>query len=760
MKKILTFALLAVLLAACKKDPENTGPGTNPTKPGDITFKATFAENTLPGGFDLFEIGYAVAANDPVSIVFNGASAASSYKVGTVGEDDVTLTGSLKWPEFSTEYGFRAYVNGGTYSAPNVSVPSPVFSGDGTSHLKNGFLLVATPTKATSPAKDAANPAVALEFHNLMSVIEVAIAAEDAGLTISKIEIEATNDIFPTDGKVDVSAEGAEFGKITATTKVKVTSLAISGNPSIPQADNAETPTNAKKFYIPTAAVGESGEIKIKITTSDGPQTFTVESIDFALGKLFKIPVLLEGEDEPLPVWDGWTRTEPSKDPNDADGKTYLIENGEHLAWISKAYTESTKTTPAEGFSGLPKFLEGLTFVLTNNIDLGNHDWGGTATNPDPEATEDLTRSFMIGGTNPNTNAFWGTIDGDGYTIRNYYLKVTGVTMGFVRINGGTIKNLTIRGKIDGEPEAGATNIGGIASRNDSCLDDKDEFNKTWRANIINCHSYLDIELTNVDVIGGIVSSSGRNGGVGYIKGCTFNGTITANGGDVKKGGRVGGIAGDIAAPLAEDITRVHGIAQCVNNGVITADTESVATDGVGGVVGSNNGKYNALIQQCINTANITGKNNVGGIVGRVGYKGVNVMASYNTGNISGSKNVGGVVGFVEAAAKTPFDAPVITACYNIGKVTGTSSGGVVGYNWGTIKTSFWGGTEPHAVGSNDEPANTTTTFPGATSTTNLFTQSAWPDATMEGWKLVGDDGYWASHGSFSLTAPVYPSLP
>ena len=71
------------------------------------------------------------------------------------------------------------------------------------------------------------------------------------------------------------------------------------------------------------------------------------------------------------------------------------------------------------------------------------------------------------------------------------------------------------------------------------------------------------------------------------------------------------------------------------NVGVINSTIKGA--DNVGGIVGSSN----RVMYNCYNTGNVSGKNNVGGIMG------ANVIVGncYNTGEVTGSKYVGGVVG-------------------------------------------------------------------------------------------------------------------
>ncbi|PTN32228.1 GLUG motif-containing protein [Desulfonatronum sp. SC1] len=82
---------------------------------------------------------------------------------------------------------------------------------------------------------------------------------------------------------------------------------------------------------------------------------------------------------------------------------------------------------------------------------------------------------------------------------------------------------------------------------------------------------------------------------------------------------------------------------------------------------------------------NITGANNVGGLVGAIqGFPGTTVSNSYATGAVNGADNVGGLVGWIVGGS--------VSNSYATGAVNGTTSvGGLVGLNSasGTVTNSY-----------------------------------------------------------------------
>lgn len=85
------------------------------------------------------------------------------------------------------------------------------------------------------------------------------------------------------------------------------------------------------------------------------------------------------------------------------------------------------------------------------------------------------------------------------------------------------------------------------------------------------------------------------------------------------------------------------------------------------GIVAYAKGAYN--IDNCFSAVNVTGKNNVGGIVG-CPVSGT-ITNCYNVGNITAAKYGGGISG-----CATPANVGIATNCYNIGKVNCASAGG------------------------------------------------------------------------------------
>ena len=155
----------------------------------------------------------------------------------------------------------------------------------------------------------------------------------------------------------------------------------------------------------------------------------------------------------------------------------------------------------------------------------------------------------------------------------------------------------------------------------------------------LNVEGYINCGTKNY--IGGIVGQIVTNG---VIENCSFSGEVT--------GAHVGGLVG----------------------GYVTTPQDSVGS---------------VSIRNCFNTADVTYTGtftsiNAGGIVGNANANCI-IINCYNTGTISSTGRSGGIAGNASGAV-------TIENCYNIGSNAdkGNYVGGIVGWNFGTIKNCYW----------------------------------------------------------------------
>jgi len=136
------------------------------------------------------------------------------------------------------------------------------------------------------------------------------------------------------------------------------------------------------------------------------------------------------------------------------------------------------------------------------------------------------------------------------------------------------------------------------------------------------------------------------------------------------------------------NITGNNNVGGLVGENINSSITNSYSTgsvnggDNIGGLVGWN--CYGATITNSYSTGSVNGNERIGGLVGQNYYE-VTITNSYSTGNVTGTMfRVGGLVGSNNVG--------IITNSYSTGSVNGNERiGGLVGYNYyeGIISNSY-----------------------------------------------------------------------
>ncbi len=234
---------------------------------------------------------------------------------------------------------------------------------------------------------------------------------------------------------------------------------------------------------------------------------------------------------------------------------------------------------------------------------------------------------------------FNGRFEGNGHTIRGVNLTEEGSAQGFFRYLTDTavVADLHLEGTV--QPAGSGSEVGGFAGKNSGL--------------IRNC-SFTGT-VSGKEFVGGIV---GHNTVSGILENCHVSGSVYG-------GHFVGGMAGK----------NVGVIRSCENNALINetpqqntveltditlqsvlqSESANTVTD-VGGIAGISSG----LIRQCSNYARIGYPSmgyNIGGIVGT---QSGTVVDCENHGLVSGRKEVGGIVGQMEPSTVMEFEEDVL----------------------------------------------------------------------------------------------------
>lgn len=287
-----------------------------------------------------------------------------------------------------------------------------------------------------------------------------------------------------------------------------------------------------------------------------------------------------------------------------------------------------------DGLESMATDLDGY-YKLTSDIDLASTDW------------------TPIG--NSSSGAFTGSLDGNGHTIDNMKIELTGNTETglFGKLeNGAIIKNLTLENVDVNVSNNGSYGTGAIAG---------EAYANGPGTEVIITGCTVEGSVRGMSYCGGVVGYTYTNEGTVTINDCAFSGTVTS------RGYYAGGIvsyfdveSGDVA------------IQGCYNAGEITITGDGTGRHNLGGIVGSfaNDGGI-VTVKNCYNTGKIvaqtTNTHFVGGIVGQGGSANggsFTMQNCYNTGEVGGTRFVGGIIGDAYAASGGSAE---ISGCVSLG---------------------------------------------------------------------------------------------
>ena len=125
----------------------------------------------------------------------------------------------------------------------------------------------------------------------------------------------------------------------------------------------------------------------------------------------------------------------------------------------------------------------------------------------------------------------------------------------------------------------------------------------------------------------------------------------------------------------------VGGVVGRIDHGTllwVTCTGSVVGSSRVGGLVGQDSGWLGRGIANSNSAASVTGDFDVGGLVGRASQ---DIVNSYSAGVATGRSHVGGLVGSNWGTVRDSYSTGGVTGEYN--------TGGVVGLNWRTVRDSY-----------------------------------------------------------------------
>ena len=294
----------------------------------------------------------------------------------------------------------------------------------------------------------------------------------------------------------------------------------------------------------------------------------------------------------------------------------------------------------ADQLTQMRNFLnqEGVYFKLQNDINLT--DW--------------LADNYPTQGWQPvgsTSEPFKGTLDGNGKTISGFSITRTSADyIGlFAAVDGATIKDLTLKGDIQGKSYVGSLMGSGSATVTNYSFDGTVTGTGNYIGGVGGMQNTASSNLTVNATVKGAQHTGGIYGqGVGLTS-VTFTGQVSGT-------SYTGGLAGQGSGTFSS----------CMMSGPVKGASYT------GGLVGYATASIS--LENCTHQNNVTGTTYTGGIVGAISDGAVTLTSCHADGNVTGTTYTGGIVGATSDGAVT------LTSCYADGNVTGTTSvGGVCG---------------------------------------------------------------------------------
>jgi len=320
----------------------------------------------------------------------------------------------------------------------------------------------------------------------------------------------------------------------------------------------------------------------------------------------------------------------------------------------------------------------GGDYVLMNDLDSTTAGYTELASK-----TANGRKGWQPIGTADEDDKFVGSFDGQGYEIRDLFIRRPSESdvglFGVVGV-GGVIDNVGVVddrvtgkdsvGSLVGQNEGNVSNCystGGVTGRDSvGSLVGQNEGNVS--------NSYSTGRVTGKDSVGGLVGQNEGDVSNSYSTGSTtgdkrVGGLIGRNEGIVGSSCSIGSVTGN---------SNVGGLAG-YNSGTISSSYSTDSVTGkwyVGGLVGSNDAT--GTVSDSHSSDTVTGRWYVGGLVGQ--NEG-NVNNSYSVGSANGNNNVGGLIGQ---------NSGTVGSSYATGSANGDRNvGGLIGKNKGTVSNSY-----------------------------------------------------------------------
>lgn len=472
--------------------------------------------------------------------------------------------------------------------------------------LKKNDILYMTPF--TARPTDHSDGGVAVEFSHLLAKIHITVTLDDEfnkepGTAVNPVESVTVDGI--DSGKAYYICEGTSglWGVPYTIEKVSIKACPVGYTPG--ELGRVKAVTEYECLITPDKI--SSGYFKVRISINGKEYEWASESDNsFKSNHSYELPLKVgkgmvelaspitvtewsEGmlpdggtDEDTFAVWDGTVTGEDDIQGTGTETDPYIISSGADLACIAKAINSGV----------VGKFSYSKHYLLTRNIDLAGIAWTPVG----------YQKNYM-------GNSFVGVFDGNGKTIRNLKVDMSGTEQSaglFGSVNSAKIKDLTI----------------------------------------------TDADVTGDLMVGILAGTITQGGGSGKpeVTNCHVSGKVSKTSFESNYSGSFGGLFGEASYTTASNCT---------------ADVTVVGRQCSGAFVG-----YSFICDytNCTARGSVSGSWATGGFSGSIEYRGyVEDCISY--ADVTASNwNCGGFVGYF--AGENEIDAPVAESCKAYGTVT------------------------------------------------------------------------------------------
>ncbi len=296
VKRPLLLLPLVLLYTACSDDNEYVGGSLSSGKPDiHLSIEDAASSRTLISGTTASWV-----AGDRIGVFYGEESECIPFEVSidAKGNAIAEFDDDLDWEKGDTFYAFYPYSDGIDIHEAFFTIPTEQTQSDAeATHLGETDIVVANPTKWSSDE-------ITLHFYHAISLIDFTITNDyDSDMEIYGVEMTAPNEVFATEGYIDLTLDGnnADFAKILTTSRTETISITCDKGTSGWNRLESGATACIRMTIIPEDLSGEV--IRVTFKTNIGDFDVVTEGKDFKAGVAYEFSKSLgwTGESSDVP---------------------------------------------------------------------------------------------------------------------------------------------------------------------------------------------------------------------------------------------------------------------------------------------------------------------------------------------------------------------------------------------------------------------------------------------------------------------------